>query len=121
VIAVDAQGSVLFDGETGVRRFPGLGAAVAPALYDHALADTVIKVSDAECVAGCRALVRREAVLAGASSGGVVAALSRMVPRIAPGSICALILPDRGERYLDTIYNDEWIRREGVDQYVIFE
>jgi len=29
--------------------------------------------------------------------------------RIAPGSVCAVLLPDRGERYLDTIYDDGWV------------
>ena len=24
---------------------------------------------------------------------------------------CALIFPDRGERYLDTIYSDEWVEK----------
>ena len=25
------------------------------------------------------------------------------------GAACALVLPDRGERYLDTIYCDTWV------------
>jgi len=25
------------------------------------------------------------------------------------GASCVLILPDRGERYLDTIYSDAWV------------
>ncbi|MNR33600.1 putative siderophore biosynthesis protein SbnA [compost metagenome] len=69
-------------------------------------------VSDWDCVDGCRALVREEAVLAGASSGGVISAIRKMSHVIAPGAICAAILPDRGERYLSTVYNDEWVARE---------
>jgi cysteine synthase A len=53
--------------------------------------------------------VRQEGILAGGSSGAVLMALNRIRHRIAPGSTCAAILPDRGERYLDTIYSDEWV------------
>ncbi|WP_342745711.1 2,3-diaminopropionate biosynthesis protein SbnA [Paenibacillus herberti] len=116
VVAVDSQGSILFGGKSGPRRFPGLGAAILPGLHEADLADEVIQVSDEECVWGCRELVRQEAILAGASSGGVVAAIRRLSGSIPDGAVCAAILADRGERYLDTIYNDEWVRRE-LDAY----
>lgn len=112
IVAVDAEGSALFGGSEGRRRFPGLGAAQLPALHDPTLADLVVRVSDAECVRGCRELVRREAILAGASSGGVVAAVFRLRGKLPAGAVCAAILPDRGERYLDTVYDDAWVRRE---------
>ncbi|UVI30655.1 2,3-diaminopropionate biosynthesis protein SbnA [Paenibacillus spongiae] len=112
IVAVDAEGSILFGGEKGTRRFPGLGAAKIPDLYRQDMADLVIKVSDADCVEGCRDLIRHEAILAGASSGGVIAAIRRIGGSIPDGSVCAAILPDRGERYLDTVFNDEWVRRE---------
>jgi cysteine synthase A len=60
-------------------------------------------------VVGCRRLARREAILAGGSSGGVVAAVERLKDEIPPGANCVLIFPDRGERYLDTIFSDEWV------------
>lgn len=112
IVAVDAEGSVIFGGEKGSRKFPGLGAGITPGLHRHDVADKVIYVSDRECVEGCRALVREEAVLAGASSGGVIAAIQRMSGIIPAGAVVAAILPDRGERYLNTVYNDEWVGRE---------
>ncbi|MCC3374529.1 2,3-diaminopropionate biosynthesis protein SbnA [Cohnella sp. REN36] len=112
VVAVDAEGSILFGGPSGKRRFPGLGAAIVPDLHREAIADLVVKVSDEACVLGCRALLRHEAILAGASSGGVIAAIWQLRDVIPPGAVCAAILPDRGERYLDTAFNDEWVRRE---------
>jgi cysteine synthase A len=30
---------------------------------------------------------------------------------IEPGSTCVAIFPDRGERYLNTIFSDEWVRK----------
>ncbi|WP_308637387.1 2,3-diaminopropionate biosynthesis protein SbnA [Paenibacillus silvisoli] len=116
IVAVDAEGSIIFGGATGPRKFPGLGAARVPELYRDDIADAAVHVSDADCVRGCRELVRYEAILAGASSGGVIAAIQRMASGIPDGAVCAAIMPDRGERYLDTVYNDEWVRRElGLD------
>ncbi len=79
-----------------------------PALFGQELADEVIHVSDLDCLVGCRSLARREAILAGGSSGAVLSALDGIRGRIPAGAVCAVILPDRGERYLDTIYNDDW-------------
>ncbi|MFF4378281.1 2,3-diaminopropionate biosynthesis protein SbnA [Kitasatospora sp. NPDC001547] len=108
IVAVDAVGSVIFGGTAGPRLIPGHGASVRPALFDADLADEVVHVDDLDCLVGCRALARREAILAGGSSGAVLSALDRIRPRVPAGSVCAVVLPDRGERYLDTIYNDDW-------------
>ncbi|MFI6844222.1 2,3-diaminopropionate biosynthesis protein SbnA [Kitasatospora sp. NBC_00085] len=109
LVAVDAEGSVIFGRRPAPRLIPGHGAAVRPALHQDGLADEVVHVSDLDCVVNCRRLANREAILAGGSSGAVLAAVRRMSERIRPGATCAVILPDRGERYLDTIYNDDWV------------
>lgn len=67
-------------------------------------------VNDLDCVVACRTLTHREAILAGGSSGAVTAALGKMADRIPAGSNCVMIFPDRGDRYLDTIYSDDWVR-----------
>lgn len=110
IIAVDAVGSTIF-GTAGKKKrlIPGHGAAVRPALYQDGLAEHCVHVTDLECVVGCRRLVRREAILAGGSSGALISAIERELPRIPAGAICVVILPDNGERYLDTIYSDEWV------------
>jgi N-(2-amino-2-carboxyethyl)-L-glutamate synthase len=110
ILAVDAAGSVIF-GQRGVRLLPGHGAGVVPEHMSADLADASALVTDAQCVAGCRALVAREAVLAGASSGGIVSAVQRLLPSWPAGTRVAAILPDRGERYLDTVYDDAWCER----------
>ncbi|MER7509165.1 2,3-diaminopropionate biosynthesis protein SbnA [Streptomyces lavendulae] len=111
--AVDAIGSVLFGPqERRTRLIPGHGASVVPRLLRPSDADRVIHVGDLDCVVGCRRLVRDEAVLAGGSSGAVVAALERIAPDIIPGSNVVLVLPDGGDRYLETIYDDAWVYRQ---------
>ncbi len=110
IVAVDAVGSLIFSDVQGKRLLPGLGAGLKPPLCNDSLIDRCVHVSDLECVTGCRRLVLREAFLAGGSSGGVISAVERLRPELPPQAICAVILPDRGERYLDTIYNDSWVR-----------
>ncbi len=112
IVAVDAVGSVIFGGQSSRRLIPGHGAAVVPALHRRDLADECVHVTDLECVVGCHRLLRDEAFLAGGSSGAIVAAIEKFLPRIPQGSICVAIFPDRGERYLDTIYSPEWIVKQ---------
>jgi len=121
IVAVDARGSVIFGGPRGARLFPGLGAAVVPALAREDLIDKVVYVSERDCVDGCRELLRTEALLAGASSGGVLSAIRSMSGEIPAGSVVAAILPDRGDRYLNTVYDDAWVsahaeERKGGDR-----
>ena len=122
--AVDAVGSVIFGGKRGPRLLPGHGNALRPALAEGLGTLEVAYVNDRDCVAGCRHLVRSEGILAGASSGGAIAAVARLQREFRPGSNCVVILPDRGERYTDTVFSDEWVRQhlggiptlEGTDQ-----
>ncbi len=112
VVAVDAVGSALFGGERALRRLPGLGAGIETALSKLVEFDQLVRVSDLECVVGCRRLVEREAIFCGASSGAVTFALESLAPRMEPGSRCAMIFADGGAGYLDTIYDDTWVERE---------
>ena len=109
IYAVDAKGSVIFGGQSARRLIPGHGAAVVPELYQNHLADFCVHVSDVDCVAGCRRLVRSEAILAGGSSGGIVMAVEEVRNTIPDASNCVLLFADRGERYIDTIYSDAWV------------
>lgn len=108
--AVDALGSVIFGGQKACYRLvPGHGAAVRPPLYNTTIADDCIHVKDIDCVVYCHQLVRREAILAGGSSGAVIAAVGKVKDLIPAGANCVAILADRGERYLDTIYSTSWV------------
>lgn len=109
--AVDAYGSVIFGGPKAKRLIPGHGAAVRPQLFQPDMADTCIHVSDLDCIIGCRRLVKREAILAGGSSGAVLMAVDKVKDSIPSDATCVVILADRGERYLDTIYSDHWVHK----------
>jgi 2,3-diaminopropionate biosynthesis protein SbnA len=115
IMAVDAVGSVIFDGKRAKRLIPGHGAAVRPELFRPNLSERCIHVSDVDCIHGCRLLVRRESLLTGGSSGGVLMALAKVRQELRPNSTCVLIFPDRGERYLNTIYSDAWVNEHFGD------
>lgn len=110
VVAVDALGSLIFSDQKGPRHLPGMGAGVRPPLCDLRYIDECLLISDLDCITACRLLVRREGIFAGASSGGLIAAVGKIQDKIPAGATCVVILPDRGERYLDTVYSDEWVR-----------
>lgn len=112
VVAVDAQGSVLFGGTRGTRRLPGFGAGIETAISKGVAIDRVERVSDLDCVVGCRRLAAREGLLSGASSGAVAMAFERHAPAMPSGSSSVLILPDGGTGYLETVYDDDWVARE---------
>jgi cysteine synthase A len=109
VYGVDAVGSVIFGGAKGKRLLTGHGAAVRPPLFKEDMADGCVHVTDLECVVGCHRLARREAILAGASSGAVLMAAGRVRHDLREGANCVLILPDRGERYVSTIFSPSWV------------
>lgn len=110
IIAVDALGSRIFSEEKAERWVPGLGAGIRPPLCDEELFHGHVLVSGLDCVVGCRLMARREALLVGGSSGGVVTAVERLRATIPEGARCVMLLCDRGERYLDTVFSDDWIR-----------
>ncbi|MFJ9343312.1 2,3-diaminopropionate biosynthesis protein SbnA [Streptomyces sp. NPDC101733] len=109
VVAVDAVGSAIFGGPHSPRLIPGHGASVPPALFDPTAADEVVHVTDLECVVACRRMVNHEGILIGGSSGAGVAALQKLGDRIPDGSNVVLVFPDGGDRYLSTIYSDDWV------------
>ncbi|TWT67397.1 2,3-diaminopropionate biosynthesis protein SbnA [Allorhodopirellula solitaria] len=108
VVAVDSVGSVLFGGVAGPRMIPGLGAGKEPDLAAGQSFDSVARVTDLECVVGCRRAAEREAILVGGSAGGVLMTVSQR-RNVLSGKRCVAVLHDSGKRYLDTIFNDDWV------------
>lgn len=112
LIAVDAVGSVIFGAKRGKRLLPGHGAAVVPALYYDGIADDYIQLTDSECVIGCRRLLKREGIFAGGSTGAIVRGIEKYMNNIFSGASVVFVVHDRGERYLDTVYSDEWVNKK---------
>lgn len=111
VVVVDALGSVLFGGAKGPRRIPGLGAGTQPSLARAQQFNEVRRVSDLDCVVGCRRMALRESMLVGGSGGGVLQTI-RCMSSLLRGKLCVAIIHDSGTRYLDTVFSNDWVDRE---------
>ena len=107
-MAVEPKDSpVLSEGRAGVHGIQGLGAGFIPATRDTQIHDEVVAVSTAAALRASAELARQDAVLAGISSGAVLAAGEQLAGRPEyRGKNIVLILPDGGERYLTTALYD---------------
>ncbi|MFJ2845335.1 pyridoxal-phosphate dependent enzyme [Streptomyces griseofuscus] len=108
VVGVDCVGSALF-GQPDVpqRLQSGLGNSLLPKNLDRSLIDEVHWLNDHEAFAATRDLAREQQIFAGNTSGSVYRVLGDLAERAEPGSRIVGIMPDRGDRYADTVYSDE--------------
>jgi cystathionine beta-synthase len=61
-----------------------------------------------------RFIARRHALLLGGSAGGVVYQALHRAEVAAPGSLFVVLVCDGGEKYLDTVFDDEWLSERGL-------
>lgn len=109
IVGVDAHGSTIFGGAAHSYLTPGVGLSWTPNNLDLALIDAVFKVSDEDAFLACRALARHEGIMAGASSGAVLLVGLRYAQVLRPEQRIVCLFADGGERYVHTIYADEWM------------
>jgi cystathionine beta-synthase len=120
VVAVDPEGSVFFDyfhsgrhGEPEPYLLEGLGDEEIIGCPDFELIDAMYQVSDRKAFRAARALARREAILAGGSSGAALWGVRELAGKLAAPARIVTIFPDSGTRYMSTIFNDEWMKERG--------
>lgn len=114
IVAVDAAGSITFGGPARRRHIPGLGTSRRPEILDESLIDDVIYASESETIAMCRELGRK-GMLVGGSTGSVMAGVRKLAGHIQSGDIIVAISPDMAEKYLDSIYDDNWVKERFPD------
>lgn len=109
IIAVDTVGSVTFGTAPGPRMIPGLGMSTRPPLLDQSYVDEVVHVEEADTIRACHRMAR-SGFLFGGSTGTVVSGATRWLAQHDTRQLTAVaIAPDLGERYLDTIYQTNWL------------
>ncbi len=84
------------------HKLQGSGYALMPPQWDPSLIDGFLTASDAEAVETARALAKREGILGGFSSGGLVSSALRLARDVPPGSVIVTFCIDSGMRYLST-------------------
>jgi cystathionine beta-synthase len=121
VIGADPEGSVLSGDTARAYLTEGVGEDFFPGTYDPAMVDRWVRVSDRDSFAMARRITREEGILAGESCGtALIAALdeARRLMRedaaAAKDAVLVVIFPDGGRNYLSKLYNDEWMRANGL-------
>jgi cystathionine beta-synthase len=122
IVGVEPKGSIAFGGPAHDYYQSGTGTpegATIGLLVDFDLIDEGVKVGDVEAFATARVVARRTGLLIGGSAGGVVyEALTRMTS-LAPGTTMVALVNDGGEKYMDTVFNDDWMNaRDLIDTAV---
>jgi cystathionine beta-synthase len=121
IVGADPEGSVLSGDTARPYLTEGVGEDFFPWTYDATIVDRWVRVSDRDSFAMARLITREEGILAGESCGtAVVAALdeARRLMRVegdaARERVMVVIFPDGGRNYLSKLYNDEWMRANGL-------
>jgi len=117
IVGVEPKGSIAFGPPAHDYYQSGTGTpegATIGAMVDYDLLDEGAKVGDVEAFATARVLARRLGLLIGGSAGGVVyEALTRM-SSLAPGTTMVALINDGGEKYMDTVFNDDWMNAHAL-------
>lgn len=113
IIGVDPEGSVLSGGKDHPYKIEGIGFDFVPKTLRSDVIDEWMRVSDKDAFLTARRLAREEGILAGGSSGAAVYAALKVVQHLERDDNIVVIIPDTGERYLSTVYNDDWMTRNG--------
>ncbi|SPQ01256.1 cysteine synthase A, O-acetylserine sulfhydrolase A subunit [Candidatus Sulfobium mesophilum] len=103
IAAVEPAASpVLSGGSPGPHKIAGIGAGFVPGVLNTNIYNEVITVTDTDAAETAQVLAKKEGILPGISSGAAMWAAIRVARRLGKGKRVAVILPDRGERYLST-------------------
>lgn len=107
IIAVDLDCSNIFSPAISRQHIPGMGLFKKPGNLLSAKLDEVIIVSEQDCIIECRKLLN-QGIFVGASSGATIAAIKKLFNKQKINTSIVTIFPDRGDRYLNTIYSKSW-------------
>jgi cystathionine beta-synthase len=119
IVGADPEGSVLSGDIAHPYLTEGIGEDFMPGTYDAGVVDRWVRVSDRDAFAMARRITREEGILAGESCGtAVVATLTVAKELMESGdvrdAVIVVLFPDGGRNYLSKLYNDEWMRANGL-------
>ena len=116
VVGVDPEGSIYTaesDEDVHTYLTEGVGEDFWPETFDPEIVDRYEQVTDAEAFAMTRRLVREEGLLVGGSGGMAIEGALR-VAREFPDELVVVVVPDSGRNYLGKIFDDDWMREQGL-------
>ncbi|MDT3497911.1 cysteine synthase family protein [Bacillus toyonensis] len=114
IYGVEPVGSTLFGGEKGPYLQQGPGNYFKPKIFNTVHVDNHEKVNDYNAFKTARDLATKEGLLLGGSSGAVVYAAIKIANQLKESGGVLAVCPDNGTKYLDTIFNDEWLKEHNL-------
>jgi len=115
IVGADPAGSVFSGDSPRPYLTEGIGEDFWPGTYDTRICDIVVRVSDRDSMLTARAATAREGILMGGSSGTALWAALQVARELDdPSALIVVLIPDSGRNYISKLYNDAWLRAEGL-------
>jgi cystathionine beta-synthase len=121
IILADPVGSTLagvvnegVPGPEGSYTVEGIGQNFVPDTADMTLIDKAYSIPDSEAVSTVRDLLLKEGILAGSSSGTLIASALRWCREQTEPKRVVTFVCDTGAKYLSKVYNDAWLADQGL-------
>ncbi|SFN77028.1 pyridoxal-phosphate dependent enzyme [Xenorhabdus japonica] len=120
-VLADPKGSILADyvehghyDEAGSWFVEGIGEDFVPPLGDFSQVHHAYRITDAEAFTSARNLLLTEGILAGSSSGTLLAAALRYCRAQKTPKRVVTLACDSGNKYLSKMFNDYWLLEQGL-------
>ncbi|MGW0182732.1 PLP-dependent cysteine synthase family protein [Nocardia sp. NPDC003345] len=116
-LGVEPVGSIIFGAEPGGYWQTGAGS---PAGFPvggnvrYRSIDENCRVGDIDAFATARVVARRTGILMGGTGGAAVYAALRRLVLLPAGSTVVVLVCDAGEKYLDSVYDEDWLSARGL-------
>ncbi|MEA3181379.1 MAG: cystathionine beta-synthase [Gammaproteobacteria bacterium] len=121
IVLADPAGSILADyAKTGKVEqakggwlVEGIGGDSIPPVGDFSHVGKTYTIADAEAFQTCRELLRKEGIIAGTSTGTLLAGALRYCREQKTPKRVVTFVCDSGNKYLSKVYNDYWMLDQG--------
>jgi cystathionine beta-synthase len=120
VVLADPTGSILaplvnegLEVEPGAWLVEGIGEDFVPPITDLSVIDEAIEITDRDAFLAARDLLRTEGLLAGSSTGTLLAAALQWCRRQTEPKTVVTFVCDHGAKYLGKMFNDFWMIDQG--------
>ncbi len=121
MILADPEGSILthyvktgeLSTDVGSWLVEGIGEDFLPPVSDFSRVKTAYSISDKEAMLTAREVLAKEGILAGSSSGTLIAAALRYCRAQSEPKRVVTLVCDSGNKYLSKMFNDFWMLDQG--------
>ena len=121
MVLADPKGSILADlindgvmNEAGSWLVEGIGEDFVPSICDLDLVSKAYSIDDGEAFAVQRELLEKEGIIAGSSTGTLLAAALKYCQAQTTHKRVVTLVGDTGNKYLSKSFNDSWLADQGL-------